>query len=182
MLQLSRDWADARSRCWRRGKGDEQNWGNDASAWWARHQHDASSDASATRASTPVQRGQGQAQFWAVSSLWSTSSDCRGLGWAGRRHETPSGQQPFQHQPLPLNPSEQHVGCGNRRRGGCGHGGQEKARGKGHKRPQDWKKAQGVEVITILINHKMAEFAEVNAKREGWRRCGWECSPTTLVA
>ncbi len=102
-----------------------------------RHQCNASGDTSATRASAPVQRGQGQAQFWAVSGLWSTPSDCCGLGWAGRWHKMPSGQQPFQHQPLLLNPSEQHVGCGNHRRGGWGHGGQEKARGKGHKRPQD---------------------------------------------
>jgi hypothetical protein len=79
----------------------------------------------------------------------------------------PSGQQPFQHQPFPLNPSEQHVGCEGCRCGGCGHGSQEKARGKGHCRPQDWQKAQGMEAIAILINHEMAEIAKGNAKRKG---------------
>jgi hypothetical protein len=59
------------------------------------------------------------------------------------------------------------VGCEGCRRGGCGHGSQEKARGIDHGRPQDWKKVQGVEAIAVLINHKMAEIAKANAKREG---------------
>jgi hypothetical protein len=32
--------------------------------------------------------------------------------------------------------------------------------------PQDWKKVQGLEAITILINHDMAKIAEANAKHE----------------
>jgi hypothetical protein len=73
----------------------------------------------------------------------------------------------LQHQPLPLNPSEQHMGCECCRRGGCGHGSQEKARGIDHGRPQDWKKVQGMEAIAVLIKHKMVEIAKANAKRKG---------------
>jgi hypothetical protein len=57
-----------------------------------RHQCNASGDAKTTRASTPVQQGQEQAQFWAVSSLWSTPSDRRDLGWTSCRHKMPSSQ------------------------------------------------------------------------------------------
>jgi hypothetical protein len=42
-----------------------------------------------------------------------------------------------------------------------------KGKRKGHGRPQDWKKARGVEAFAIRVECKMAEIAKAHAKRKG---------------